>query len=216
MNSDNKKKIEKYSHWWNSIVRSNFNTEAIIFALNNVGDENENEFIDFMKRKFIRRTIDEWMRFYETDYKLREYNKLKKFKLLLPHIKDEKIFIIQNTKYEEIAIGNDTLQNLKNFEMKYILEISQAQAISTGIESISDQKNEKPKNRKKVNTSNEVIAEEVIKMWDNGVEEFERIYKTLSENSEKLFAEKLSIGQIKGKYQRFAVNHKEFKRKNIK
>jgi hypothetical protein len=69
------------------------------------------------------------------------------------------------------------------------------------------------KSRKKISTSNEVIAEEVVKLWDNGTEEFKEIYKKLSDDSERIFTEKLTEGQIKGKYQRFANKNKDFKRK---
>ncbi len=72
---------------------------------------------------------------------------------------------------------------------------------------------QKTKLRKKINTSNEVIAEEVVNLWDNGTEEFEEIFKKLSEDSESIFKEKLTPGQIKGRYQRYSEKNKDLKRK---
>lgn len=66
--------------------------------------------------------------------------------------------------------------------------------------------------RKKINVSNEIIADEVIKHWDNGMEEFEEIYKTVSDCSEQVFGIKLTKDQIKGRYQRYAEKNKEYKR----
>jgi hypothetical protein len=78
---------------------------------------------------------------------------------------------------------------------------------------IVENKIKKTNARKKIITSNEVIAEEVVKLWDNGTEEFKEIYKKLSDDSERIFTEKLTEGQIKGKYQRFANKNRDFKRK---
>ena len=66
--------------------------------------------------------------------------------------------------------------------------------------------------RQKLYISNELIAEEVIKLWDNGLEVFEEIYQELSLQSEKLFGVQLNNNQIKGRYQRFIKTHSDYKR----
>lgn len=83
-------------------------------------------------------------------------------------------------------------------------------------EEISRIKKDEIKQRSRNKIANEIIAEEVIKMWDDGLEEFEEIYKKLSESSEKIFNTKLTEGQIKGKYQRYANKHKDYKREKYK
>lgn len=66
--------------------------------------------------------------------------------------------------------------------------------------------------KQKIKISNEIISEEVIKCWDDGVEEFEEIYQKLSEDSENIFGIKLTKDQIKGRYQRYSSKHKDYKR----
>ena len=64
----------------------------------------------------------------------------------------------------------------------------------------------------KIKIDNYQIAEEVIKCWDDGLEEFEEIYKKLSSNAVEIFGIKLTKDQIKGRYQRYASKHKDYKR----
>lgn len=66
--------------------------------------------------------------------------------------------------------------------------------------------------RKRIKVSNEIIAEEVTKLWDDGIDEFEEIYKKLSENSLEMFGVQLTKDQIKGRYQRYSKEHKDFRR----
>jgi len=66
--------------------------------------------------------------------------------------------------------------------------------------------------KQKIKISNEIISEEVIKCWDDGLEEFEEIYQKLSEDSENIFGIKLTKNQIKGRYQRYSSKHKDYKR----
>lgn len=70
----------------------------------------------------------------------------------------------------------------------------------------------KPKSRIRDNVSNEVIAEEVIKLWDNGIENLEMVFDSLSSKSNEIFGTELSAGQIKGRYQRQCKKNKDFKR----
>ena len=71
---------------------------------------------------------------------------------------------------------------------------------------------EKLHKKHRPNVSPEIIAEEVIKLWDNGLEVFEEIYQELSLQSEKLFGVQLNNNQIKGRYQRFIKTHSDYKR----
>ena len=57
----------------------------------------------------------------------------------------------------------------------------------------------------------------MTKLWDEeGIQEFEQIYMTLSENSKKLFGEELTKHQIKGRYQRLLKKHKDYRREKYK
>lgn len=75
---------------------------------------------------------------------------------------------------------------------------------------------ESKKGRIRDNVSNEVIAEEVTKLWDDGIENLERVFIVLSEKSKNLFGIQLTKYQIKGRYQRYCTTNKDFKREKYK
>lgn len=74
----------------------------------------------------------------------------------------------------------------------------------------------KNKTRVRDDISNEIIAEEVNKCWDDGLENLEKVYTVLSNKSKEIFGIKLTKGQIKGRYQRYCSTHKDSKREKYK
>lgn len=127
---------------------------------------------------------------------------------------DEKNFRATLTYIEmDIMRENNKLvktNELVGYEIEYLEKL-----IGKKVDVDSIKNTEETKTRKKIKVSNEIIAEEVVKHWDNGVEELEEIYKIVSDESEKVFGEKLTPGQIKGRYQRYADKDKDYKRKKI-
>lgn len=86
-----------------------------------------------------------------------------------------------------------------------------------GITKNSDEKeSSKTKTRFRDEVSNEIIAEEVTKCWDDGLENLEKVYALLSDKSKNIFGIKLTKGQIKGRYQRYCTINKDSKREKYK
>lgn len=145
---------------------------------------------------------DEWQCYYIEQIKYKELAEwveiLRKNRPSVTDYKYGEFYPIEFSKITKVALN----------EIKIYKEKLETLILNTEI---------KTKNkRKKIKISSEIIAEEVIKQWGNGVEEFEEIYNNLSDNSEKIFGQKLTPGQIKGRYQRYAKKHKDFKREKYK
>ena len=116
---DEKKRMNEFKAYWDKIVNSNFKNDIIIQVLDEVGFKNEKDFIKYMKSMFGRRTIDEWMKYYELKDKRGQYERLENTDLS-PEIKSVNRLRITNANYVASVVGTNTLNNLENFVEKYI------------------------------------------------------------------------------------------------
>ena len=108
-----------FDEQWGKIVNSFFNNEIIIKIIDDIGDEKEDEFIEYMRKMFKRRTIKEWIKYYEFIDKgeiIKNFrnSKLSDFESYNNYSK------AINFKFEESTVGKYSLQSLKNFQEKYI------------------------------------------------------------------------------------------------
>ena len=129
MKAPNETQIEKkkesnlqlYKNNWQEFVNEHFKSEIFITQLDPLDDEEEDGYIKFCVKHFKRRTIPEWMKYYERLDKASQYETLKGAKLP-PEIEYVNTLRITDAKFEESTLGQYTLGNLKMFESKYILQ----------------------------------------------------------------------------------------------
>lgn len=200
-------------------------------------DKKGEQYLELVEFEYARNiiTIDEFIR--ENEHKKIEEYAIKNFQFLRNFWKDLKLYkkLIIEGKELDYEKSNDyviiilqvyierTVVHLLNELGPYL----NSEYKDTIVEEIFGEKQrrlkeieelilkietEKAKEKKKIRLANEIIADEVVKHWDEGLEEFEEIYSKLSESSEKIFGVKLTIGQIKGRYQRYAKKNKDYRR----
>ena len=122
------KKINEFKKLWVTIVNSNFKNDIIIQILDEVGYQKEKDFIEYMKSMFGRRTIDEWMKYYEQEDKIGQYITLENSNLP-PEQELKNRQRIDNSQYAESTVGKYTFENLRKFEEKYIYKKAEANTI---------------------------------------------------------------------------------------
>ena len=62
---------------WETVVNKLFATDYLDQVLTKIGIDKEGEFIDYAVKKFNRKTINEWMRYYEFIDKTEQHERLK-------------------------------------------------------------------------------------------------------------------------------------------
>lgn len=133
---------------------------------------------------------------------------------------NEQLKYINKFKKHLITDKDNIIKELINLMSRYGEDIKNKllPKINNGIEYFrnvfeANKRDEREKReKKKIRLNNEIIADAVVNLWDEGMEEFEEIYKKISDNSEELFGVRLTKGQIKGRYQRFSAKNKDYKR----
>lgn len=121
INSNNTDDKDKYKEMWEDLINSHFKTDILIWQLEKIGEDNDDEYIAYCIKKFKRRTIAEWMKYYERADKAEQYESLKNANLE-PELEYKNTMRITNAKFEESTLGQYTLGNLQLFESKYVLQ----------------------------------------------------------------------------------------------
>lgn len=115
MSSNNFKKLA------DELTEKYFNNEELIMHLKNLNEKEENEFIKFLVKKYKRRTIQEWMKHYELEERIRLIANIqsKKFD---PLTEGKNLDRINNSNFCKSTLGIMIKDNLKSFEEKYVNE----------------------------------------------------------------------------------------------
>ena len=111
--------LEDFRTLWEELIKSNFDTKVLLWQFERIGDDREDEYIEYCARRFRHRTIEEWMRYFATK-SITENIKTLKEADLSEELEYKNTIRITNAKFEESTLGQFTFQNLRSFEAKYI------------------------------------------------------------------------------------------------
>lgn len=111
--------MDDFKILWEELTEGNFDLKVLLRQFEQIGEDREDEYIEYCVRRFRHRTIDEWMRYYSTKNLTENIEALKKARL--PEELEYKNTIrITNAKFEDSTLGQWTRDNLESFESKYI------------------------------------------------------------------------------------------------
>lgn len=113
--------LDDFKTLWEELTENYFDLKVLLQQFEQVGEDREDEYIEYCVRRFRHRTIDEWMRFYATKNLTENIESLKKANLS-PELEYKNTIRITNARFEESTLGQWVRENLESFEKKFVKE----------------------------------------------------------------------------------------------
>lgn len=190
--------MDDYKILWEELIEGNFDLKILLRQFEQIGEEKEDEYIEYCVRRFRHRTKDEWVRYYATKNLTENIEALKKANL--PEELEYKNTIrITNARFEESTLGQWTKENLESFESKYITK-NYLPTITNKIKKLRIEINKLIKSRLPIKAEIKNLRNELAHLetkFDNDIDEFPLNLKDeLADCKEKLEKNEQALNNI--------------------
>jgi len=127
--------MDDFKPLWEELIEGNFDLKVLLRQFEQIGEDKEDDYIEYCVRRYRHRTIDEWMRYFGALKMADRIDSLNK-QNLPADLEYTNSIRIANARFEESTLGQFTLQNLHSFEKKYVKK-DYIVKLSTGQETIN-------------------------------------------------------------------------------
>lgn len=182
--------MDDFKPLWEELIEGNFDLKVLLRQFEQIGEDKEDEYIEYCVRRYRHRTKDEWMRYFGALKMADSIDSLNK-QNLPADLEYTNSIRIANARFEDGVLGQWTRENLESFEKKYI------DTHSKKYTELSELSNEKPLIKNEIKKIE--IKETKKEKWLGTKSEFARKveeeykldkgknYKSLKNACEKIF-----------------------------